>query len=71
MDRCAGDSWTGLTARAAAAWDESSRLIRCARRTAAPWYEFQELRYARNRLWARLAAERRSWRLPDYTLELG
>jgi hypothetical protein len=46
MSRCAGDPWTGLAATAAAAGRESSRLMQCACRTAAPWYDFQELRYA-------------------------
>src|SRR5690349_3456776 len=70
MSRCAGDPWTGLAARAAAAGREASRLMQCAGRPAAAWYDFQELRYTRNRLWARLAAERRRWHLQDYALDL-
>jgi hypothetical protein len=70
MSRCAGDPWTGLAAAAAAARRESLRLIQCACRPVALWYDFQELRYTRNRLWARLAAERRRWHLRDYALDL-
>jgi anti-sigma B factor antagonist len=70
MDTYAGDPWAGLTARVATAWDESSRLIRCACRTAATWYDFQELRYTRNQLWARLTAERRRCHLPPTVLEM-
>lgn len=70
MSRCAGDPWAGLAAKAATVGRESSRLMQCVCRTAAPWYDFQDLRYTRNRLWARLATERRRWHLRDYALDL-